>query len=87
MSRVRETSRVAFQKLVQSGNLPKAQIRVLEFLFDSGPLTGTELDFQMSYPSAHKRLSELRDAGLVVELDEKKCCTITGETVTAWDVK
>jgi len=85
--RVRETSKKAFLEELNSGRIPRKQQDVYEYLWDFGPLTGAECDTYMPYPSAHKRLPELRRSGRIVELPEKRICRITGKEVIQWDVK
>ena len=56
--------------------------RVLEALAVR-PMTGSELNTHLRSHSAHKRLSELRAAGLIVER-RNRVCTITGQKVAEW---
>jgi len=83
--RVRFTSVKAFKEEMENGNIPKARKRVFEYLFYNGPKTGAELDYEMRYPSAHKRLSELRDMTLIQEAG-KRSCSVTGKDAVEWDV-
>jgi len=56
--------------------------RVLDALYKR-PMTGSELNRYLGSSSAHKRLSELRKAGLIVERRNRQC-RVTGQTVAEW---
>jgi hypothetical protein len=83
---IRQTSAKAFKEEMENGNIPRRRREVFEYLFYHGPKTGSELDYELRYPSAHKRLSELKEMGLIIELGGRKC-TITGKDVVEWDVR
>lgn len=87
---MRRTSSEAFEKIHQNGLLRRMQLRVYRALYYHGPLTGTELNFVLkgskeASPSYHKRLSELLRQGVAVAIGTRKC-SVTGQTVTIWDV-
>ncbi len=83
--RVRKTSFRAFSTILNQGLLSRIQELVYSSLYWHGPLTGAELNRQLSGSGYHKRLSELRDLGVVEELGEYRC-EVTGHMVILWDV-
>lgn len=80
---MRETSRAAYRAL--RSRLPESRFEVYDDLFIHGPATGHELDVRMDSPDAHKRLSEMKEQGVVQEVTER-ACTITGRVAIEWDV-
>lgn len=81
----RSTSARAFHEIEDNGLLTAARFKVYAKLFDIGPATGSQLNDALKTPSAHKRLSELYDVGVVKEVGEGTC-PITGMTAILWDV-
>lgn len=69
---VRETSKAAYRSIMGSGDLSNRQKRVYRYLRKHGPTTGRELNQYMSSPDSHKRLPELRDVGLAIELGKRR---------------
>jgi len=87
---VRDTSAEAYWKILEDGLLANMALDVYGCLFKLGPLTGAELDEHLRGLKGgrghyHKRLSELRDRGVVREC-EKRECRVTGQNVITWDV-
>ena len=84
------TSRLAYQKLIESGGLGKAQITVFAAFCEYGPMTGKELDARLRREGEmdqihRRRISELRDMGLLVETN-KRPCSVTGNLASEWSV-
>lgn len=89
---MRQTSAEAYREIQEKGLLSKMRFRAYEILYKWGPLTAAqvcghaqELYGSGSYRDFHKRLSELRDAGVIYEMGETTCPT-TGRHVILWDV-
>lgn len=91
---IRETSIEAYRTIKEKGLLSKRRLEVYEQLYEYGPMTAGQIGRRMvGYRSAvstadrniHARLTELRDAGCIKELGEKKC-PVTGMLVIVWDV-
>lgn len=57
--------------------------RVFELLRHQS-MTGSELNQHLGSSSAHKRLSELVDAGLIRQAEERTCA-ITSQHVSSWE--
>lgn len=90
MVAVRQTSLQAYNEIQANGLLSHMRWVVYDCLFRHGPLTAHELDKYLAKPgetktSYHKRLSELRDMGVVAEVGERPC-SITNMTAVLWDV-
>lgn len=81
----RQTSAIALQAIEASGLLSKMRFEVYKALFALGPCTAQELVGQMGYDHAEKRLSELRDRGVVVEIGQG-VCKETRHLAILWDV-
>lgn len=77
------TSVEAWRALCQSGTLTQRRFEVLECLALYGPMTANELEKKLHNTSAHKRLSELQDLG-VVEIVRERECTVTGRNCAEW---
>lgn len=90
-SPVRQTSRLAYHTLVTQGLLPKRRREVYAALFAAGPCTGSELWRFMEREgtgirgNVRARLTELRDAGLAREVEQRPC-RVTGQVALVWDV-
>lgn len=84
---VRQTSIDVYHRIKAEGLLSKMRWEVYDVLFREGPLTGKELDRKLGTDSAHKRLSELKQLGVIADSGEKvRPCTVSGELVVEWDV-
>lgn len=86
----RRTSAEAFDAIKSRGLLSSARQAVYQSLYHWGPATGSEINKWFvgsgnATPGYHKRLSELRDLGVVYEVEEREC-TVTGRQAIAWDV-
>jgi hypothetical protein len=86
---IRQTSKDVYRQIVESGALTPARMKVYGALFEDGPMTGAELDGYLAKSGGrghfHKRLSELRDQGVVREVGKRRC-TVSGKDALAWDV-
>lgn len=87
---IRTTSIKAYNHIRDEGLLGAKQQKVYACLFWTGPLTGRELNkelslFDQSSAGYHKRLSELETMGVVREVGKREC-NITGREVILWDV-
>ena len=81
----RETSKQAFQEILESGALGESQKKVFQAIFELGEATGRELNQHLSSQSAHKRLSELHEMGLIREKKIREC-RVTGHDSASWEV-
>lgn len=86
----RATSVEAYHQIIEEGLLTATKARVYEHLYVSGPLTARELTLRMARAgenatSYHKRLSELRDVGVVAEVGIRTCAVTKRRAIT-WDV-
>jgi DNA-binding Lrp family transcriptional regulator len=81
----KETSKQAFQQILESGALGDSQKRVFQAIFELGDATGRELNDKLQSQSAHKRLSELEDMGLIRGI-RARVCKVTGNDSTAWEI-
>lgn len=80
---MKSTSALARRRLENSGKLPERYRQVIAVLKHDGPSTGNEISDRAGVPGLHKRLSELKRAGLIREVG-KRTCRITREYVTIW---
>jgi hypothetical protein len=86
---VRDTSIEAYKKVMDCGFVGRKQKLVYDCLYSHGPCTATEL-FQhlrkgnVSNENIVTRLGELRDMGIVAEVDKREC-KVTGYRVLVWD--
>lgn len=88
--RIRKSSIEAYNFLKDNDLLGEKQFKVYDILFDKGPLTANEINqffgnANIVNKNIHARLVELRDYGLVEEIDTRECC-ITKRIVIEWDV-
>ena len=81
----RQTSIDCYNQIKAEGLLPKQRFTVYEALFKIGSSTGSELDTYCRSKSAHCRLSELRDLGVIYEKGTRKC-KITDRLAIEWDL-
>lgn len=79
------TSVAAYQDIMDSRLLGDMQRRVVSALAREGSLTGRELNDALDSVSAHKRLSELKEMG-VIKVRSLRKCRITGREVEAWEL-
>lgn len=82
---IERTSIDAYLKILDSGRLAGSRAEVLRYFVRIHPetLTGKESDKQIN-GDAHKRLSELRDRGLLVVLGTRKCRVCKKSDVKEW---
>lgn len=80
---MRQTSADALAEIKES--LSGERLRAYETLYQSGPMTGSELNVALQTKNAHKRLSELVKRGVVAEVGFKNCSR-TGKRALLWDV-
>jgi len=83
----RDTSIVVLRQIEGERLLSYTREQVYKVLYHNGPLTAREVDRAIGDGSHDpaKRLSELRDRGVVKEC-APRACRITGRTVLTWDV-
>lgn len=84
----RQTSIKTYEEMEASGILGDRKWEIYKILFRYGPLTRSQVFKhipQNRNPHSSARLTELRDMGVIFEVDEVKC-PITGKTVILWDV-
>lgn len=83
----RQTSKSAYEAIMRSGTLSQRRRDVYEALYKHGPLSASEVCTRLGLPrdSVSPRLSELQRLSIVKEFGTKSC-SITGQTVVAWDV-
>lgn len=90
---VRQTSIETYNQIKKGQYFTKTRWEAYDLLFKYGPLTASELYAKakevMGNPNLRdnhqKRLPELREMGVVVELGTK-ICSETGRNVILWDV-
>jgi hypothetical protein len=82
---MRQTSIKAFHAVSASGVISARRKQAYQYLYDHGPLTGSELCKIAGVPGLWKRLSELRRMKLVMEIGER-ICTISNQKCIEWDV-
>lgn len=85
MSYVRRTSRDTYNHVMASGIVGKRRKEAYALLYEHGPMTAQELQLIATTPGLCKRLSELRDMGLVLEQGERPCAVTTRNAIV-WDV-
>ena len=81
----RDTSIEAYNAIVAGGLLNRMRTVVYRSLYEHGPATGHEMDELLATQDAHKRLPELREAGVVREVGRRPC-SVTGRNAILWDV-
>lgn len=89
----RQTSIETYHQIVAEGLLSMRRLQVYQVVFESGPLTGTQIAQKVKAQhgswshseTIRNRLTELRDLGCVRELGEIKC-PVTGRAAILWDV-
>jgi len=86
---VRYTSIEAYHSILESGEIGKQQKQVYSALYNAGPSTARELFGKLGKSklvnngNIHTRIAELRDRGLVIELDTT-VCKYSGKLVTVY---
>ena len=73
----------AYWSILEDGTLGQMQREVATEIARHETLTGRELNDVLKSVSAHKRLSELEEMG-VIYAKEVRACRITGREVEAW---
>lgn len=83
----RQTSKSAYESIMRNGTLSQRRRDVYQVLYKEGPLSASEVCTRLGLPrdSVSPRLSELQRLSIVREFGTKTC-SITGQTVVAWDV-
>lgn len=87
---VRSTSLLIYEEIMASGLLTFQKALVYRQVFLHGPLTGREVTKMLAEPgetatSYHKRLSELRDLGVIKE-SPARICAVSGNLALTWEV-
>jgi len=84
LKHVRETSVSAWRTPEVQATALSLRERVFRLL-EKRPATGAEIDRELGTFHAHKRTSELKRDGLIVELD-KRTCAVSGQRTYEWGV-
>jgi hypothetical protein len=92
---VRRTSSEAYQQIEADGLLSYRRWVTYKYLFEYGPCTANELQHKVKINkgingaeflmSLDKRLSELRNVGVVREAGQRRC-TISGKNNIVWEI-
>jgi hypothetical protein len=86
---VRQTSIDCYNQIKANGLLSKRRFEAYEALIKVSPCTATELQNSMDYNNGGrdcmKRISELRDLGVIYEKSIRRC-KVTGKNVIEWDL-
>lgn len=87
---VRQTSKDAFKEVMESGVVGDKQRYYYDLLYKYGPCTANELlqygkRSNINQANVTTRLGELRDMGVVRELDKREC-EVTLMKCLVWDV-
>jgi hypothetical protein len=80
---MKQTSLEAYADIQASGQLGKVQKLVYQSILMDGPATGREINQRLGGQGYHKRLSELKREGWIVEIEPRKC-KVTGRKATVW---
>jgi predicted transcriptional regulator len=85
----RQTSIDCYNQIKKENLLSKMRLKVLKTLLDISPATASEIEEEIGYEngskSAHCRLPELRDLGVIYE-NGTRTCKVTGRNVIEWDL-
>lgn len=85
----RQTSIDCYNEIKKNGLLSKRRLQTLEVLMKIAPCTASEVQNSMDYNNGGrdcmKRLSELRDRGVIYEVRNREC-TVTKKNVIEWDL-
>jgi DNA-binding Lrp family transcriptional regulator len=80
-----ENSLAAWRSINEDGRLSRARLDVYNCIATNGPLTQNKIDRLLHSTSAHKRVSELVERGVVKGVGDT-VDPATNETNTLWDV-
>jgi Fe2+ or Zn2+ uptake regulation protein len=89
---VRDTSIEAYNRIKADGLLCRKRLEVYEWLYHHGPATGMEVHRGLggqgnaNNANVRARLNELREMGVVKEMEDTVECQVTKMTVIQWDV-
>ncbi len=83
MGHVRETSRLAYEAICDSGEITGRRLEALRCVYAYGPATAHEMFRAPGELGLWKRLSELRDRGMIWESGQRRC-RITGRVAIVW---
>lgn len=83
-SKAVSNSITALKRIKDEGLLSNSRLKVYEALCQHGPMTGSEINHILNSASAHKRLSELEEQG-VVRVKRDRLCTVTGNEAAEWE--
>jgi len=85
----RQTSIDCYNEIKNSGLLSKRRFETFEAIMRIAPCTASEVQHSINYNNGGrdcmKRISELRDRGVIYEVRTRKC-SITGRNVIEWDL-
>jgi hypothetical protein len=82
----RETSRQSWHEFKDSPEQRECFSLVRLVLEESWkPLTGREIEKEAEYEGLHKRLSEMKNLGIIEERPKRRC-SITGKTSLTWQL-
>ena len=85
----RQTSIDCYNEIKNSGLLSKRRFETFEAIMKIAPCTASEVQKSIIYNNGGrdcmKRISELRDRGVIYEKDVRPC-KVTGKNVIEWDL-
>mgnify|MGYP003627372896 FL=1 len=85
----RQTSIDCYNEIKNSGLLSKRRFETFEAIMKIAPCTASEVQHSINYNNGGrdcmKRISELRDRGVIYEKDVRPC-KVTGKNVIEWDL-
>jgi hypothetical protein len=85
----RQTSIDCYNEIKTSGLLSKRRFETFEAIMKIAPCTASEVQHSINYNNGGrdcmKRISELRDRGVIYEKDVRPC-KVTGRNVIEWDL-
>jgi len=86
---IRQTSINCYNEIKRDGLLSKRRLETFVAIMKIAPCTASEVQHSINYHNGGrdcmKRISELRDRGVVYEVRTRKC-RITGKNVIEWDL-
>ena len=86
---IRQTSINCYNEIKRDGLLSKRRLETFVAIMKIAPCTASEVQHSINYHKGGrdcmKRISELRDRGVVYEVRTRKC-RITGKNVIEWDL-
>lgn len=86
---IRQTTLETFNQIVSEGLLSKRREETYKALYEYGPCTANEpfrawkVRTFITQQNIHPRLGELRDLGVVIEIEERSC-KVTGRKAIVW---